>query len=371
MPLVNFSFLKKLTFPKLQFDFRLGPESYVGIDIGADSVKVVQLKKERERAVLETYGELKVARYAQKQGLSAGGSFLGWSDRAIVELLTDVLRESNVTARRAVFGIPSTSSFATAVNFPLLSADELAAAVPFEAKKYVPIPAAEVTLDWQMLERLEEERRVSVLLVAVPNETVAKYQRIADMMKLDLAAMEVESFSIVRSLLGTERGAVAVINWGAVVTTLTVADRRQIRLNHNFGRGSREITAALATSLGVTPERAEAVKRSVGLSEKPEEREVASIIGSIVESTLADLERAMVNYNRTHARKVEKIVLTGGGAALSGLVAHVARRFGLETVVGNPFARTVFPPFLQPMLKDLAPNFGVAVGLALREITTS
>lgn len=365
--MVSIPFLKKIQFPRLNIRFGLGAASYVGVDIGSDSVKVVQLKKERERAVLETYGELKAARYFEKTG-TAGGNILTRPDREVTELLTDVLREANVTARHAVFGIPATASFITVVRLPLLPPDELAAALPFEARKYVPIPLAEVTLDWQILEEDETAGYAEVLLVAIPTEVLAKYQRIAQALKLELAGVEVESFSLARSLVATERGAIAIIHWGAAVTTLTVVDRKQIRMNHNFGRGAQDITNAIAHGLGVSMERAEAVKKSVGLSEKPEERDTAAIVAPIVDAALADLERAFVNYNRTAKRKIERILLAGGGAGLAGLVAHVAKRFGLETAVGNPFARTVFPVFLQPVLTDIAPNFSVAVGLALREV---
>lgn len=366
--MVDLSFLKKIQFPKIRLNFALGPASFVGIDVGSDSVKVVQLRRERERAVLETYGELKAARYFQ--GERGGGGFLAHGDQNVASLLTDVLRESNVTTKRAVFGIPSTSSFITLVRLPLLSPQEIRSAVPFEAKKYIPIPLAEVALDWRVLETDEAEKRTDVLLVAVPNEVIAKYRRIAEALGLELEAVEVESFSLVRSLLGADRGVTAIIHWGAAVITVTIADRQQIRMNSNFGRGSQEVTGALARSLGIAPERADAMKREVGLSEKPEEREVAGIIAPIVDSVLTDIERALTNYNRAAKRKIEKIVITGGGASLAGLVDRVAKHFGLETTIGNPFSRTVFPAFLQPVLKGIAPNFSVAVGLALRQIAT-
>jgi len=227
----------------------------------------------------------------------------------------------------------------------------------------------EVALDWQVIEEDPEDRRVDVLLAAAPREVIAKYQRVAELAKLELEAVEIESFSLVRALLALDRGVSALINWGALATTITVVDERRVRVNHNFGRGAREITTALAQSLGVSAERAEAVKRDVGLSEKPEEKEIADVILPIVDTTLADLERVMLAYNRQSKRKIEKVVLAGGGASLAGLVNHVAKHFSLETSMGDPFARTIFPAFLAPVLKEIAPTFGVAVGLALRPIT--
>ncbi|OHA08393.1 MAG: hypothetical protein A3B37_01665 [Candidatus Sungbacteria bacterium RIFCSPLOWO2_01_FULL_59_16] len=367
--MVTIPFLKKIEFPKFSLPFSLGPASYVGVDVGSASVKVVQLRKDRERAILETYGELKSGRYFREEGLGARGGLLRHLDQNVAELLTDVMREANVTARRVVFSIPSASSFVTVVSLPLLSRDELRAAIPYEAQRYVPIPVGEVALDWQIIEEDPQARRVSILLAAVPKEVVSKYQRIADSLKLTLEAVEIESFAAARALLAADRGVTALIQWGALVTILTIVEERVIRMNHNFGRGSREITVALARSLSISEERAETIKREVGLSTKPEERGVAEVIAPQVDSILSDLERMMIVYNRQAKRKVEKIVMTGGGANLVGLVDHVARRFGLETTTGNPFARTVYPAFLQPLLKEIGPTFAVAVGLALRQIT--
>ncbi len=363
-----FDFLKKLKLPPLELEFLGHSPSVVGIDIGSESVKVVQLKKERERAILETYGELKSERYFQAPGVR---TLLQYRDEELKALLSDVLREANVTTRRAIFAIPSASSFITLVHLPLLSDDEIRAAIPFEAKKYVPIPTAEVLLDWQIVREDQAERRLSVLLVAVPQEVVLKLKRVAELVDLELEGFEVESFSLVRALLGRELGAVMILNWGAIATGLTIAAGRQIRLNHNIGRGSREITVTLSKSLGISIERAEEMKRQVGFSEKPEERQVRDIILPFIGSALADAERILRAYNRGTERKVEKIYLAGGGANLIGLVDHVSKHFGLETAIGNAFSRTVFPAFLQPLIGEIAPGFAVAVGLALRPITSA
>ncbi|RJQ37526.1 type IV pilus assembly protein PilM [Candidatus Parcubacteria bacterium] len=361
-------FLQNLRFPAISL-WGFGPASFVGIDVGSDSAKVVQLRKERARAVLETYGELRTGHYFAKDAPSASAGFLGASDESIANVLVDLVREAKVTTRRAVFSIPATASFLTVIPLPLLDESEIAAAVPFEAKKYIPMPTSDVALDWELVSRNEQERRVEVLLAAVPAELIAKYQRVAELAKLRAEAMEIESFSLARSLLMGDRGVSAVINWGAIVTTLSIVDQGRIRANHNFGRGSFEITTALAQTLGVNLERAEAMKREVGLSEKPEERQITEIIGPIVDAALTDIERAMTAYNQRAERRIEKIILTGGGSNLAGVVPYIAKHFDLETAIGNPFVRTVYPAFLEPVLREIAPNFAIATGAALRQIT--
>lgn len=367
--MVEIPFLKKLTFPKLDFSFGTSRASFVGIDIGSEAAKVVQLKKEQERAILETYGELKTVRYF-KRAAGAGGGFLRFLDQDIADMLKDLLTESNVTTDQAVLGIPAVSSFITVIDLPLMSRDEIKAAIPFEAKRYVPIPAAEVVMDWEIIEEDEAAKRTKVLLVVVPNEIINKYKRIAELTKLNIKAIEIESFALVRSLVGLERGVVGIINLGAQSTTVTVADNRVMRLQSNISRGSREVSTILARSLSIEEERAEVIKKEVGLSTKPEEKEIADIITPIVDALFSEMERVFAVYNRTNIRKVERVILSGGGASMAGLVDYVSKKIGLETTLANPFSFTVYPAFMQPVLKDLGPGFGVAVGLALRQITS-
>jgi len=66
--MVTIPFLKKMQLPKLNLGFGTGSAGYVGIDVGASSVKVVELRKEKDRAVLKSYGELKTAVFQENCG---------------------------------------------------------------------------------------------------------------------------------------------------------------------------------------------------------------------------------------------------------------------------------------------------------------
>ena len=369
---MDFDFIKRLSVPSFSSLFGAGSHSYVGIDIGFSSVKVVQLKKESERAILETYGELKTAGYLKSVENGIGGGFLRFRDSEVIEMLTDVLRESNVTTRQAVFAVPSISSFVTLIEIPTKDREEVARAVPFEARRYIPIPIAEVALDWQIIEGdvdAAPSQKTRVLLVAVPKEVVAKFERIAKGANLAMAGLEIETFAIVRALLGRDKTVSAVINYGSQSTTVAVVDQGVVMLSHNIDRGSNELSATLARGLNVAAERAEAFKHEVGLSERPEDREISSVMSPLIDVLFSEIERILHSYNRTTERRIEKIALTGGGSRTKGLVDYTAKRFGLETVQANPFSRVTYPAFMQPILKDVGPSFAVAVGLALRNIT--
>lgn len=363
-------FFKKLSIPKFLFSYLGGkPERVVGIDIGTYSTKVVQLRYEKERAILETYGELINYEYLKKTEIASAFGFLRYSDKDIGNLLKDTLKESNVTARDAIVAIPSGSSFTTVISLPMVPKKEIYRAIPYEARKYIPIPISEVSLDWEIVELDTENNTYKILIVAVPNEVISKFKRVIENVNIRLRALEIEMFSLIRSLIGHDPTPTAIINLGHLSACMIVTDRAQLRLSRNFTRGSREISRMLEKGLGVSFERADAIKRDVGLSEEMENKEISSVMYPAIETLMNEIERNISLYNRKAARKIQKINLTGGGSNLKGIVEYTSSKFGIEVTRGNPFSRVVSPAFMQPILREIGPSLSVATGLALREIT--
>lgn len=366
---MDIPFLKKFSLPRFSWSLLTGrPDRVAGIDIGFSSTKVIELRYESQRAILQTYGELRNQDYFKETEPSHTG-FLRYQDADIASLLTDLLAEAQVKTKHAVFSIPATTSFVITITFPRLAPKDIEQAIPYEAQKYVPIPLSEVVLDWELLDGGENRDTLEAVLVAVPREVVDKFTRIAERASLTIDSLEVETFSVVRSLIGRDQTPSALVNIGYRTTTLALVDRGMLRLSRNFGRGSDDLTAALERGMGVSRERAEAIKREVGLTERIEEKDIVSILIPLVDSLFAEIGRVIEFYNRRSPRSIQKIILTGGGSELPGLVEAAAAHFGVEVARSNPFSRIVAPAFLEPALRQIGPSFAVAAGLALHQIT--
>ncbi len=367
--MVEIPFFKKITLPSFALNlFKSRPERTVGIDIGTHSTKVIQLKYVKDRAILETYGELLNSGYIKKGG-GDGRGFLRYQDNDIIELLRDLQREANIQTPDAVFSVPATSGFVTTASLPQMSKDEIEKAIPFEARRYIPVPISEVVLEWEIINDGGDSKNILVLLIAIPKELIDKFRRISEGAGLKLHALEIETFSAARAIVGNDATPGAIINIGHQTTSLVITDQAKGRLSQSFNRGSSELTLALERGLGISRERAEELKKDIGLSERIEEQEISSIIAPLLETQITEIERTISIYNRHAQRKVQKIILIGDGSSLKGLVNLVSNRLGIEVTRGNPFTRIVTPPLLQPVLRNIGPNFAVAVGLALREIT--
>ena len=177
-------FLNKLSLGNGFALFKKGSQ-VLGVDLGSSNLKIVQLKKERRRILLETYGEIATGPYA---GLQVGKN-AHLLDEKVREMMEDLMREAGSNAKEAIVSLPLRSSFVKVINLPIVSEEELKEAIPFEARKHIPVPTNEVVLNWLILPQgefsksedegfIKERKAQDVLLVAIHRDTIEKYQNI-------------------------------------------------------------------------------------------------------------------------------------------------------------------------------------------------
>ncbi|MFC1594829.1 type IV pilus assembly protein PilM [Patescibacteria group bacterium] len=342
-------------------------DAVLGIDIGTSSLKIIQLRKEKERAVLETYGELSTGPYHSE---TAGKAAL-LQEEKVAEMLKDLMLEAGVTASKAVVGIPMRYSFVTLIDLPQLTDAELEEAIPYEARRYIPLPMSEIELEWFRMPTTDEELekkggKIPVLLTAVQREIIDRYNDAVKRAKLEIVGHEIEIFSAARSSIGRFRMPIMLIDIGALSLKIAVIDKGHIRMAYNIAKGSQSITVALSQALSIDFERAEEMKREVGISPRPEVEGVRRVITPLIDDLFSEADRLRSLYRRKHERIIEKIIFLGGGSLMPGLLDYAVERFGIEVILANPFNVLEHPTFMQPMMKKISPSFGISVGLALK-----
>ncbi|PIP58394.1 MAG: hypothetical protein COX02_00515 [Candidatus Vogelbacteria bacterium CG22_combo_CG10-13_8_21_14_all_37_9] len=372
MPILDF--LKKLIGRTPTALTRKKVDSFFGVDIGLSSVKVVQLRNDRGRVILETYGELATGPYG---GLAVGQA-TSLSPEKLGELIKDLLREANVTASQGAIAIPLRSSLIVDAEIPEVEDSRLASIVPIEARKYVPIPISEVSLDWikipptadaqlEWSEGKGKRAMTKLLIVAIQNEAVKQIQDASKIAGFIPDFVEVETFSSIRSSLRGDLGATAILDIGAGSSKLAIIDRGVVRISHTINKNSQDITIAISRSLGVPFAKAEEIKREVGmLDNKSTYGELGAVVNPTVEYLFAETSRVMVKYQKENRRSIDKLVLVGGGALLKGLVDIASREVGIPVALGTPFDKTETPAFLGNILQSAGPSFAVSLGVALR-----
>jgi type IV pilus assembly protein PilM len=345
--------------------------SILGVDIGTSSVKIVQLKKEKERAILETYGELAIGPYNKLKI----GQAVKISEDLVAGAVKDLLKEANVKARTAVVSVPMAASFITVVNLPLSTQDNISEVIKMEARRYIPVPLSEVALDWWIIPETpgndsggSERKNIKVLLAAIHGDTINLYRNIVSKAGLNVKMYEIECFSFIRSCIAKESSPVAILDFGASTTKMAIVDYGIMKATHTIGHGSQELTLALSRSLNIDFGPAEEMKREIGLSDLPEHREVVSVMEPVLDYIFAEANDFIKDFQQRNNRSIGKLIVSGGGSLLKGLIDFSVKKFNIEVELADSFAKVEYPAFLSGAVKEAGANFSIAAGLALREL---
>ncbi len=351
------------------FLFKKKINTHLGIDISASAIKIVEIKKEEERNELINYAIFSLEKYLKTKKKESDAEDLKISNEEIAEMIKKTIIKAKIKSKDTYFSVPVYSSFYTLIDFSDMTEKEIKTAIPFEAKKYIPIPITEVILDWSIVSSSSSGGKKQVLLIAVPKKIINDYNEIAKLAGLNLKGIEGETFSLSRSLIGNDKSVIILIDSGARSINVSIIDDGFIRVTHNLEMGGNKITKSIVQHMNIDSEKAEYLKKR--LADKDKSFELNPQLEEIVQFSLGaiiiEIKKIIDSYQNKYSRKIEKGILAGGGIHLSGFVDDLSNRLSLDSSIGNPFARVSYPDSLGPVLKKISSSLAVAVGLAMRE----
>jgi len=334
----------------------VAPKSFLGVDIGTSSIKIVELSRSGRRRKLDNYGEMRAVSLYEKAFRTFEKSTLTVATQDVVKAIRGIIKEARMQSNRAYFTIPDFSTFFTTLDLPPMTEEELPQAVEFQARQHIPLPLSEVTLDWQVI------GEGKVLLVAVPNEVIHQYQEIAQSSQLELLSLEAEVFSLARALVKEDEPA-ALVDIGARSTTCSIIEKKVLKTSHSFDTAGNDLTNIVAKGLNIDYQKAEKIKREKGLN--PGEGSPRETLLPLIDLILEEIKKIAQNYFQTERKEVQKVILAGGSALLPGLADYFQKNLQKPVVIANPFADLYYPPILEKILKEMGPSYAIAVGVAL------
>lgn len=339
------------------------PDTVVGIDFGSASIKVVELERRDDIIALRTYGELQLGPYVTKDL----GEVVELAQDKKTAALTDVLREAGVEASAGILSLPLNASFVTVMSLTAKEDENIEPRVRVEARKYIPIPLTDVTLDWTELTPLGKDPKTvrEVLIAAVQNDAYGQMTNLMQSINKVSQPSEIELFSSLRSLSSGADTSIAVIDLGAQTSKMYIAQDGMLRKIHRVRMGGMQATKRIMELTGVSFTEAENLKRNFNATSKHHD-DVKKAVVSTFERPLQEFRRVLAQHEMRLGEPVKKIVLTGGSAAFTEMVPFASYMFDREVERANPFAKVAFPAFMEDRLTEIAPIFTVAIGAALR-----
>lgn len=351
--------------------FKLESQSF-GLDISDLSLKIIKLEKTGEGLKLSSFGETTIP-----PGVIEGGEVKN------IENLTEIIKKSlkevkgkRIKTKYVISSLPEEKSFLDILQIPIMKEEEIENAVRFEAENHIPLKLDEVYFDFEKIQPISKQKKYQeILIAATPRDIVDPYFKALEQAGLRPLALEIESLAIVRALIKKDAltGPLLIIDFGETRTSFIIFSGKSLRFTSTIPISSQILTESISKNLKVSPKKAEKLKRDEGLEGEKEIFE--AIIPALTD--LAEQIKIYLEYYRSHApknqiltngKKLERILLCGGGANLKGLIGFLSSTLKVKVELGNPWVNILKETVKEvPGLsfeKSLA--YTSALGLALR-----
>jgi type IV pilus assembly protein PilM len=338
----------------------------IGIDIGNDTIKAVQLQREKTQIALLAAGYLQNP-ISQQNSTTVGAQ----EEQLIAKSINHLIHDMKVSTMDTSISLSSSKVLTRVISIPLVTEKELLSSVQWEAEQYIPWPLTKVKLDYVILEKNPNLNKMKVLLVAAPTLLIEQYQNIIFKAGLNVVAVETEILSAIRSIQISlpQITNYIILNFGATFTDIGIINSGIIEYNKSIPIGSATFTKAIMDELGFDYAQAEEYKKIYGLDETKLDGKLNKILFPLLETVIKEIDKISAYAKQEFPGvNINNIILNGGLAKLPGLVISLTKSIGIDSQITNPFINIAIDKNIQSIIQPDATLYTTAVGLAEKDI---
>ncbi len=340
----------------------------VGVDIGATSIKVCQLKESRKGFSLQRFGfcSLEPQTIVDRHVMNA---------QAVIDGLQRVFGENKIKTKDIALSVSGQSVISRKITVPIMTTAELDEQIQWEAENHIPFDIKDVNVDYEILRRRPEAGQMDLLLVAAKRDEINDYVQIARQAKLKPVVVDIDAFTI-QNLFEYNRGlppdqTFAIINVGATQASINIISRGTSAFTRDIANGGNFLTEQIVKQVGVPFEQAEDLKcqasHAHAASALP--AKVFTVVDNVCDTIAGEIQRSLDFFLATSGEdRISRVYLTGGTANLPQLASAIERRSRIGAEVIQPLERIpVEKEVDQQSLGLRAAQLSVALGLAMRK----
>ncbi len=341
-------------------------KNLLGLDIGSQSIKMVDIEKTRNGYQLKSLGI----------GLIPAECIVDkdiMDSETVVDTVKNLRENLKVKARGSATAISGHSVIVKKAELPIMNEGELRQSLPIEAEQYIPFDINDVYLDTFILgESIERTDMMDVLFVAAKRELVDEYASAVRNAGLKPMLIDIDVFSLETMYEANYPDApesiVALVDAGASMINVNILKDGMSIFARDISMGGRQLTERIQREFNVSFERAENIKTGANI-EGIDLEKINYIFKMAAETYVQEIRRTLDFFLSTMVNEnIEKIYMSGGSSRIPGLTKLLEKQMEIPVEIINPFNSIrwddrVFDP---EYMAYIAPQMAVAVGLALR-----
>ncbi len=329
--------------------WRLPASNPIGIDFGADVVRLAQVEFEGA----ENEGRLVAAASAPiptavREDPAARPAFL-------IQTLRDLLNQGKFHGRRAILGLPASCMYVEHMRLPHVEDEEmLRDALPREARGRLPLDPSQALLRHIVAGQVNDDGEVrdEVILMAARRDQVDQLLHAAGKARLDVVALNiqpraiVDCFNHVYRRRGDSEKTNCFVDVGCCSTRVVIARAEHIFFVRILPIGSDHFSRAVADVLGMSLDAARAlrIKRQLAAPDEPVDAERDKRIEQACEAPLIEMTNFIRCCRADHEASfpnctVDRLIFVGGEACDKTLPQAIGRELEIAAQVGDPLVR--------------------------------
>ncbi|MDH4317372.1 MAG: pilus assembly protein PilM [Desulfobulbaceae bacterium] len=339
----------------------------VGVDIGSHAIKVCQLQKSGSGYSLLALGSTVVPEGAVVDGVLQEPEQVG-------ESLAALFKNLKIKDKKVGISISGYSVIVKKIQLDPMSESELDEYIREEAEQYIPFDREDVYLDYQDLKTSsDDEDRTDVMLVAAKKEVVDGYLDLLLEQGLNPVLVDVDGFALenIWGAAGNNGENVALVDIGAGKMSVNIIAGGVSVLARDIQGGSQQLTEQIAEHFGIDFDEAEKLKLGI-LPAGNKREDLEEMFVDACTNWVLEIKKAIDLFSANQAdSSLKKLVISGGGAKVSGLTDLLRRETGLDVIRFNPFgnmkvnSKKIDPKYVE----SIGPEMAIAAGLAIRTAT--
>ena len=341
----------------------------VGIDIGSDSVRAVEVAHARKGAPsIERIAEVPLP-----EGSTQRGEVL--EPNTIAEVLRQLWAIGRFKTKDVALGMGNQRVLSRDLTVPLAPLAQIRESLPFQVQDLLPVPVGDAILDFYPTGQGIGEAGPVVhgLLVAAVKDAVLANVRAVQLAGLNPVGVDLIPFALSRVLTPQgSAGTVALVEVGGNTSTVVISIDGVPNFVRIIPTGGDEMTKQIARRLEIPSEQAETVKRYIGMGSRartPDDQRAATVVREATHELIASIRNTLNYFTNTkgEGQPVGRIVLAGAGSALDGFPEALAEATGAPVGFGDAFvgarlARGVEASVFERRGASLAVAWGLAAG---------
>lgn len=330
----------------------------IGLDISAASIKLMSIDT-KHWAVLG-YASIDTNPQEMESSIESDGKYI--SDQLKQLLRSKVV--GDISSNHAVMSIPTSRTYSRSVTIPRSVKNSLDDAIRLEAEQYIPIPVAQLYIDYEITK--EDGNSITVLMCAVPQKIVDNCINAATEAGLEVIMVEPGMLSVVRLLRYTEEGNLpsVIVDIGSAATDVAITDGT-IKVTGGLAVGGNTFTLDISEKLKVPLKKAHQLKVLNGLSPSPKQKAIAEALEPNLKRIAQEIKKIIRYYTERvpGARDIEQVIIVGGGSSVPGIGDFFTDNLMIATRVASPWQMLNFLKLPQPA-RQFKSRYLTVAGLA-------